>query len=78
MARKSADQLREQIVKVEEELNALKGQLAQVEKPSSGPSPATVKEHDEDDTPAWKWPLSAKEYERYGRQLILPSVGIQG
>lgn len=27
---------------------------------------------------AWKWPLSAQEYDRYGRQLVLPNVGIQG
>ncbi|KAJ4417688.1 hypothetical protein N0V82_006049 [Gnomoniopsis sp. IMI 355080] len=27
---------------------------------------------------AWKWPLGKEEYERYGRQLILPQVGING
>lgn len=26
----------------------------------------------------WRWPLSAQEYDRYGRQLILPNVGIHG
>lgn len=25
-----------------------------------------------------KWPLSAEEYTRYGRQMIVPSVGLQG
>ncbi|CAN8099666.1 unnamed protein product [Discula destructiva] len=26
----------------------------------------------------WKWPLREEEYQRYGRQLILPQVGING
>lgn len=26
----------------------------------------------------WKWPLREDEYERYGRQLIIPSIGIKG
>ena len=29
------------------------------------------------DTP-WKWPLSAEEYERYARQLIIAQVGVPG
>lgn len=29
-------------------------------------------------TGEWRWPLSAEEYHRYGRQLVLPHVGIQG
>ncbi|KAI3397643.1 hypothetical protein diail_10514 [Diaporthe ilicicola] len=71
-AGKSAQQLREQIAKAEEELRNLREQLAQAEaqeqkycSPNTGGS-------------IWKWPLSADEYDRYGRQLILPSVGIQG
>ncbi|KAH7027590.1 uncharacterized protein B0I36DRAFT_327425 [Microdochium trichocladiopsis] len=28
--------------------------------------------------PEWPWPLAEDEYMRYGRQLILPSVGIRG
>lgn len=26
----------------------------------------------------WKWPLQEDEYERYGRQLVLPQIGITG
>lgn len=78
-ARKSAQQLREQISKAEEELRSLREQLAQTE--------AHEKAQDQDqvetsatsaNVSAWKWPLQADEYDRYGRQLILPNVGIQG
>ncbi|KAL2275576.1 hypothetical protein FJTKL_01966 [Diaporthe vaccinii] len=78
--KKSAQQLREQISKAEEELRSLREQLAQTE--------AHEKAQDQDQEAetgvasangsAWKWPLEADEYERYGRQLILPNVGIQG
>lgn len=27
---------------------------------------------------AGKWPLEANEYKRYGRQLIMPEIGLQG
>ena len=27
---------------------------------------------------AWRWPLEAEEYTRYGRQMIMPEVGLQG
>lgn len=75
-ARKSAQQLREQILKAEEELRNLREQLAQAE----------AQDQDQEaengaastDGSAWKWPLKAEEYDRYGRQLILPNVGIQG
>ena len=26
----------------------------------------------------WRWPLTADEYKRYGRQMILPEIGLQG
>lgn len=75
-ARKSAQQLREQIEKAEQELQSLREQLAQAE---------AFEQHQEAESiaagvngSAWKWPLKAEEYDRYGRQLILPNVGIQG
>lgn len=71
-AEECAVQLRQQIVKAEAQLQALKEQLAQVES-ALGPETSDV-----DGTAPWKWPLSAGEYERYGRQLILPNVGING
>lgn len=75
-ARKSARQLREQIAKAEEELKDLREQLAQAEAygQEQGAETGTARTNGS----AWKWPLKAEEYDRYGRQLILPSVGIQG
>ncbi|KAF2793545.1 hypothetical protein K505DRAFT_305633 [Melanomma pulvis-pyrius CBS 109.77] len=32
----------------------------------------------EDDSPSRKWPLDRTEYKRYGRQLIMPEIGLQG
>lgn len=81
---KSASKLREEIAKTEARLQDLKTQLAQLEAEGDG-RPATavnnhppIPKHNGDDVAAWKWPLSAAEYERYGRQLILPQVGIEG
>ena len=70
-AKRSAEQLREQIAKAEEELKLLKAQLAEAEGVATDfPSSASQN--------SWKWPLKAEEYQRYGRQLILPAVGVQG
>lgn len=77
-ARKSAQQLREHISKAEEELRSLREQLSRAE------AEEQVKDQEAETVPpvdngsAWKWPLKAEEYDRYGRQLILPNVGIQG
>lgn len=101
-ASKSAEQLRKRIAETEEELKALREQLAQVEvaedgkdndtaanESSSATRPerqaperrktgAPVKTVDQSEAAVWKWPLRQEEYERYGRQLILPQVGIHG
>ncbi|KAH8194530.1 hypothetical protein TruAng_011310 [Truncatella angustata] len=69
--------LRQQIVQTEHELERLRVQLRELETPSliSG-------RHDGDGELAsevpWNWPLREEEYARYGRQLIIPTVGIQG
>lgn len=69
-----AAQLREQISQAEKELQDLRRQLEEVEATGQTPEPEVLRE-----TPAaWKWPLSEDEYARYGRQLILPTVGIKG
>jgi adenylyltransferase/sulfurtransferase len=78
----SAQELREQIARAEAELKALKEQLADAESDGN----ARVGSEHVTQTPVetglgdrqWKWPLKADEYERYGRQLILPSVGVEG
>ena len=64
-ANSRAQELRGQIARAEEELNALKGQLARIESEGEGDADR-------------KWPLRAEEYDRYGRQLILPGVGVEG
>ncbi|ROV90398.1 hypothetical protein VPNG_10025 [Cytospora leucostoma] len=77
-AKKRAEKLQLQISKAEEELRGLKEQLAQVNDEEHIFEPVTGPTAEEDGTPAWKWPLTAEEYDRYGRQLILPNVGIHG
>lgn len=69
----SAQKLRVQIAHAEDKLKSLREQLAQAETQEQKES---VKINANGS--AWKWPLGADEYDRYGRQLILPSVGIQG
>lgn len=96
-AGKSAEQLRRRIAEAEDELKALRQQLAQLESaeektegkeisqsiserqaPERRKTGAPVKPSEQAEPAAWKWPLSKEEYERYGRQLILPQVGING
>ena len=79
---------------LEEELSVLKRQLAiaeavdlsQASRPVS-PSTAvstdaelsveqpTTAKHGENDS---RWPLDADEYRRYGRQMIMPEIGLEG
>ncbi len=70
-AHKRAEEIRGQIAAAEELLRALKAQLEAVEA-------AGRKSQQQQQQRPWKWPLQAQEYERYSRQLVLPSVGIQG
>ncbi|RDL40041.1 uncharacterized protein BP5553_00020 [Venustampulla echinocandica] len=69
-ANDSAEALRRQILETEDELKRLKDQLSKVEE-------KTALEQDGPVTQS-KWPLSAEEYQRYGRQMIVPNIGIQG
>jgi adenylyltransferase/sulfurtransferase len=74
-ATKSAETLRRQIAATEEELSRLREQLAVIENEevqnlkglSLAEGPVTR-----------KWPLELEEYKRYGRQMIVPNIGIQG
>jgi adenylyltransferase and sulfurtransferase len=77
-AGKSAQQLREQVAKAEEELKSLKEQLAQAEAQEQETEAAAAASSGSIDGSTWKWPLKAEEYDRYARQLILPAVGIKG
>ncbi|KAI9745732.1 MAG: Urmylation protein [Claussenomyces sp. TS43310] len=71
-----AETLKAKILALEAELEELRIQLARLEKA-----------HDEADiqpdervrpVESKKWPLSQEEYSRYGRQMIVPSIGIRG
>jgi adenylyltransferase/sulfurtransferase len=76
--------LKQQIIATEKELNRLKSLLTEVEetqaKNTTPPPPpqAELISQDEIRPPKPKWPLSSEEYKRYGRQMIVPNVGIQG
>ena len=65
------DHLRREIAAKESELADLRSQLALAE------SSKRAEDEDEPSGP-WKWPLSREEYERYGRQMVVPSFGLPG
>lgn len=71
-----AEALRRQIEAAEKELRNLKDELARIEEKSdmNGHNRDTSDEIYESNN----WPLSPEEYLRYGRQMIVPNIGIQG
>ncbi|KAI1376315.1 adenylyltransferase [Hypoxylon crocopeplum] len=81
-----AEQLREKISQTEKQLQDLRRQLEELESPVQntnevqgfGSASTKLSMHSTDGPPEWRWPLKEDEYFRYGRQLILPTVGIQG
>jgi adenylyltransferase/sulfurtransferase len=81
-ASQSAETLRKQIAATEEQLRRLKEQLASVEA-FHGVEDIEIalgdcSIHDAGLVTNTKWPLSPEEYQRYGRQMIVPNIGIQG
>jgi len=76
----SAESLKQQIAATENELERLKEQLASVEVQDSVKNGENVCDDAETGSPvtSGKWPLSHEEYKRYGRQMIMPNIGIQG
>lgn len=80
--------LRSQINQVESQLAALKQQLTQTELSVS--SNLTNQRFPASSHPNislgatpvanshWKWPLNPEEYNRYGRQMIIPDLGLRG
>ncbi|KAI1760338.1 ThiF family protein [Hypoxylon sp. FL1150] len=78
------EQLREQIARTENELQDLRRQLDELElavhndKIDEVAGLISHKQPRDASVPGWKWPLKEEEYSRYGRQLILPTVGIKG
>ncbi|KAF7906813.1 hypothetical protein EAF00_001091 [Botryotinia globosa] len=78
-AEEKASALRRQIADAETQLASLKLQLLSIEGKNDNSKDAEVTEeeslvtHDES-----KWPMSLEEYKRYGRQMIVPDIGIRG
>lgn len=73
-----AQALRQLILATELRLKNLKEELAEVE--TRGPPHGRAEEtpNELESLKDSKWPLTAEEYLRYGRQMIVPSIGIQG
>jgi len=61
-------------------VNALRAELAGIAIPDMNTkAQRTPTEKEERETnPNWKWPLSPDDYKRYGRQLIMPEIGLRG
>ena len=74
-AEDNIEALRRKIAHLESQLGDLKRQLsasenfANVVPPANEPTPSNRD---------WNWPLEAEEYKRYGRQMIMPEIGLQG
>lgn len=60
--------LQAQIAATESQLSALKQELEATKKLRGEAVP----------TSSHKWPLSAEEYQRYGRQMIVSQIGLPG
>jgi adenylyltransferase/sulfurtransferase len=74
----SAENIKKQILETEAKLQDLKGQLAKIKAqdlPRDSQPRDAAKDSASQDS---KWPLSPEEYNRYGRQMIVPTVGIRG
>jgi len=54
---------------------------SRIDEISTVPFPSQGQAQDPGQAPPWskrKWPLKKEEYKRYGRQLIMPEIGLQG
>lgn len=74
-----AETLRNQIENAEKTLQELKKQLAEIEPQGKAKQPH---DHVQAQTPPERdvkaWPLTQEEYSRYGRQMIVSTIGIKG
>lgn len=69
--------LRAQIAATEAQLAGLKRDLANAEK-TAATSEAAGKTNGDTNGAGGRWPLLQEEYRRYGRQMIVPQVGLEG
>lgn len=73
--------LRAQIATTEVQLAALKRDLAGAEKVAEAnleSTGAAGNQHKAGNDCGGRWPLLLEEYKRYGRQMIVPQVGLEG
>lgn len=76
---KEMDDLRQRIAATEAQLASLKEDLAALEQKSNAAENVEGVYNGKGVTKTdRKWPLSLEEYKRYGRQMVVPQVGIQG
>lgn len=77
----AVEALKKQIAETEEKLGKLKKQLASLEVSQHGgahPDGAPPHLTENGNAQPERFPLSGEEYRRYGRQMIVPSIGIEG
>ncbi|CAK7269018.1 hypothetical protein SEPCBS57363_003389 [Sporothrix epigloea] len=70
--------LRQRIAAAEADLVSLRQQLAHAEANEAVEEAQQLNEALNTHTETWKRPLQEAEYDRYARQLILPSIGVAG
>ncbi|KAK4048630.1 hypothetical protein OIV83_004600 [Microbotryomycetes sp. JL201] len=83
---RTPDHIRRELDRARQRVNELEAELAQLSVSSAatggvanGRSSASASDsHAADVHGDCEWPLSPREYQRYGRQMILSSVGLQG
>lgn len=71
-------ELHAKIRDAEESLKRLKQQLRDLAPDDRLAAASRSPTNSDESGDGWKWPLRPEEYERYGRQLIIPSVGVEG
>ena len=87
----AVETLRFEIATLEAQLTHLRTQLAEAESSDASkivPNPSESVSCCADNEPAppvapeqtceWGWPLDADDYKRYGRQMIMPEIGLKG
>lgn len=70
--------LRTQIAAAEAQLAGLKRDLANAEKAAAATPETAGKKKDAQNGTESRWPLLQEEYRRYGRQMIVPQIGLEG
>jgi len=61
-------------------VKALRAELAGIAEPDMNTKAqrAPTEKEERETNQNWKWPLSSDDYKRYGRQLIMPEIGLKG